>query len=260
MIFGHHTLDELIDIVAAKNDDMGMLAELRASHPQITSVDPKWDADYATLKGRYDAAHKIAKGMVEGFRFSPTPNSLIPAEDAYQGILRAVSPIPNTVTPGSLADLSVRLGKVGARPPPGWQVTQPKADALRDLNVAAHTIQDVAKAPFEGAAGMLHDIAEGTVKEGGKIAKAPFKGVGEAVGLPWWVIALFGLGGVYLLYRGVRAAAPAALRVAEVVTPQGRALTAVRAVSAALGTSGAGGGSAFQQRVHELQAAEGHAG
>jgi hypothetical protein len=255
MLFGHHTVDELIDLVAGKSDDVAMLAQLRASHPQITSIDPAWDTDYAKMKSRWDSAKKAADALIQSSKYNiTTPNSLIPAEDAYQGVLHALSPVPNTVTPGSFADLSARLGKTGARPPVGWQVTQPKTDPLRDANAAVHTIQDVAKAPFEGAADMIRDAAEGGVKIAGKIIKAPADGAAKALGIPIWAVVLLGLGGgaliFYLLYRGVRAAAPVALRVAEVATPQGRAITAIRAVNAGLGNS------PFQQRVRELQAAE----
>lgn len=258
MLFGHHTTDELNDIVAAKDAEVAMLAQLRASHPQIASADPSWDHDYAGFKARWEPARKTAEIAIQTAKYNLTvPDSLIPAEDAYQGILRAVWPVPNTVTPGSLGDLSQRLAKVGGRPPQGWQVPQPKSDGLRSANAAVKTIQDVAAAPFEGLADMTRDAARGSVHAVGKLAKAPAEGVGQALGIPWWAVMILGAGGagvlVYLLYRGARAAAPVALRVAEVATPQGRAVGVLRAASAALGSKP----SAFQERVSELRAAGG---
>ena len=255
-LFEHHTTDELIDLVNAKDGDLTVLAGMRASHPQIAASDPSWDADYARLRSRWDPAKKMADAMIQIARVNiTTPNSLLPAEDAYQGIVRAISPVANTITPDSLAGLTGRMMKIGARPPEGYQTPQPKSDGLRSANAAVKTIQDVARAPFEGLAQAAHDAAEGGTKAAGKIAAAIPKGIGDgigdAMGVPWWVVAIVVLGGtgvvLYLLYR----AAPMALRVAEVATPQGRVVGALRAANAAMGTSP----SPFQQRVRELQAA-----
>lgn len=242
MLFGHHTVDELMDLVRAKDSDMAELAKQRAGAPQVAQIDPSWDHDYATLKGRYDAAHKLVDNAIAAAHYNlTTPNGLIPAESEYQALLHAISPTPNTVTQDSLSGLSGRLAKIGVRGTPGYQTPQPQAwDALTASNQAVHAIQDTARAAVEGTAEAMKDSVRGGVWAAGKLANAPLQGAAEAFHVPIWVFLLLGgVGGgigLYLLFRGVKAAAPAALRVAEVAAPGGTAIKALRAVNAGLGT------------------------
>jgi hypothetical protein len=135
-LFGKWTVAELKDLLAEKNR---LVAETESA---LSTVQSQWLArnpaeandwlrDWQAFKTRYAAAVANA-GSIPWAQFSLAPESYLIADDAYKAVLRALSPVPNTVTKGSLQDLINRLSNAGGRV--NHDAIQPRRGTDADLN------------------------------------------------------------------------------------------------------------------------------
>jgi hypothetical protein len=146
-VLGSHTVAELSDLVDAKDHDMKELSDA-ISH--LSSVwlksDPSayndFHQDYISLQSRYNAARSKASLAIAGGKAAWAPNSVIPVESEYQGILSALSPVVNTRTKGSLADLTARLQVVANKLGTSVQFTAPPQPTATDADLLGYKKTD----------------------------------------------------------------------------------------------------------------------
>jgi hypothetical protein len=202
---GSHTIDELKDLVNAKDDELKNLAEVSASYlPAWRSRDPAaaaaWQSDYAKFKSDYAAARASAqdaidkaagKGAFLGMQL--TPDSINTSGDtAYKLLLQAINPGMNqSAASNRLVQLRNRLQAAGAtmteyfvRQPVytkelGTQFTQATQPIVDAADRAGHKLQtglDTAKYTLWAVLGGVFVLAIVLVKalapEAGSIAKA----------------------------------------------------------------------------------------
>jgi len=265
-ITGSYSIAEGKDLLAAKDKDMAELA--RQSPPMLAAWRQKdaagagaWDRDYASLKSRYAKARDTLSSAISKAKFIPVPDNLITADwadSAYKGLLTAINPswTAHKNAPGSIGDLMVRLGQGSKMVMEKYDVPQPSASSDASLQVLQHTpaVEKVIDPGIDAARRAAQAIQDELKREKERAEHAfdLMKWFYDHPMLTTAIAASLGVVGIYVLYRITAAAAPVALRIAEVATPQGKALTAIRAVNAGLGSSQP---SAFQSRVKELQGA-----
>jgi hypothetical protein len=253
-ITGNYSVAETKDLIAAKDADM---AELASQSPSMLSAwrakDPAaagaWEKDYAALKSRYGRARDTANAALGPSKYVPLPDSLITlgaVDNAYKGILNALNPAwtSHTNAPGSLGDLSARLGQGSAMKMATYDAPQPRRSSDASMQILRYTPAVEKVAP---AVERVVDPAMTAVEDAWHALQHKSGNVKEAFDLLKWLrdhpfltaagAASLGLLGLYILYRATAATAPIALRIAEVATPEGRVLHALRAVNAGLGAS-----------------------
>jgi hypothetical protein len=117
MISGKYSLDELKDLLVAKDQEMVALEKAwRAFDPTWMGLDSAgdnaWLADFNALKARYAAARTVANAKAaSAVDTSPSrkPDNEIVADAEYRGVLSALQKQSGLVSPGDLQDLWNRL-------------------------------------------------------------------------------------------------------------------------------------------------------
>jgi len=150
---GNHTIQELKDLIAAKDVDMAQLNKQQAdfTHTWMQS-DPAacglWLNDLQALNNRYDAAKASANTYLT---ISAADFTAGGSEASYNAILDALNPMwrQNTSAPGSYGDLITRITAAGAKIQ-AWQVPQPTPNSDYDLNT--YKASDTAVKGIEHAA------------------------------------------------------------------------------------------------------------
>lgn len=154
-IFGSHTVAELIDLVTAKDVAMRNLArrfeEVKDKPFDFTS----FSNAYVALVQRYNAARKVAQKAINDATNALRPDSMISADNEYNGLLSALNPRWKEYTwspgDGSLDDLYDQIinkfGSTGVNDEP---TPQPGQASDFDFNVltaatqATHAIESAA--------------------------------------------------------------------------------------------------------------------
>jgi hypothetical protein len=140
-LLGRWTVAELKDLLAEKNglvaDTESTLSKVQAQWMARNPAEAKdWLNDWAQFKARYDAAVSKANAVISLANVSLLPDAYSPADDVYKAVLRALSPTPNKVTKGSLADLIRRLSMSGIHGSNVQHTTiQPRLGTDADLNM-----------------------------------------------------------------------------------------------------------------------------
>lgn len=157
-ILGQNTVDELRDLVAAKDYTIAQIDKAYAPFASAwrardASAAEAWEADFAALRRRYAAAKVLAAEAFTRAQFTVgVRDSLIPASVEYDAILKAIRKDPNVQSRGDLQDLSDRLAAQGVRIDYA-KTPQPKA-VDEDLQVykGADTLLKKGEAAAEKAA------------------------------------------------------------------------------------------------------------
>jgi len=114
-LLGQHTADELQDLVDAKDTIVSTLkreydALAGAWQAKRPADDEDWRSDFERFSARYAKARKDARFALARASVTPLPGSAIPAEDEYEGILRALTVVRNgSYQKGDVQDLYNRL-------------------------------------------------------------------------------------------------------------------------------------------------------
>jgi hypothetical protein len=145
-ITGDKSIADLNDLLANYNGQISQMSQAYASFlPAWLKNNPAewgaWSSDWLQFLTRYNLAKRGAELRILKNKMIPLPDSVQSASDEYETLLRAVQPVPGSVTKGSFADLRNRFTKAFGR-----DVTtamQPKAP---DLRAAAQ--ERVASAPL----------------------------------------------------------------------------------------------------------------
>lgn len=103
------TISDVNDLLA--NWDPRM-KELNAQSQGVGDSD--FMNDLAGLNTRYNKAVSDAKSAISDSSWNPLPASMIPADNAYQSIVKALKQDPSTISKGDFDDLYARLSKVKA--------------------------------------------------------------------------------------------------------------------------------------------------
>lgn len=192
-INGQQTIAELKDLLA--NWDPRM-TDLQNAYNKIASQwagsdavsYAQWTSDFTALRGRYSQAQSSARTTIDLAAINPAPNSTIPAQSAFDGVMKALKqgypPDGAATRPGDYDDLYSRLQNayrsVGA---PAFSVTtvQPTAadvdlnalNILAPVDVIAPLVGDM-HAPASGsslsALKWLYDHREALIIGGALVA------------------------------------------------------------------------------------------
>lgn len=208
MLFGHHVVAELKDLVSAKDF---VIAKTEAFRATVAAPDASWDADWAAFKARYAKAHASAMVKILAFDSAFTQamslgqagvrSSVVPCEDEYQGILTALTRIAGSLSKGDYQELYNRIDPTG-KAIDFSKMPQPTAvdadlNVLNGATVATNTMDDIAAAALKKA------------KEAAKPV-VPFIAGG----------AIFaGLAGIATVFVGVKYGIPVAQKMGYLPTP-----------------------------------------
>lgn len=210
-ILGKHTIDELKDLINAKDDEFSNLDQVSATHlPSWNAASPAaaqaWKSDYAKLKSDYAAARAaaqeaIAKAGGKGALFQLTPDAINTTADVpYKLILSAINPRYNLhdASTDRLMQLRGRLAAAGAMMTQ-YAVRQPIY--TQELGTMFTRATDPITQGIEAA------------------AHAARKPIGDAFDFAKYTI-WFVIGGVVVLgFALIKAAAPAAGSIARAYLP-----------------------------------------
>jgi hypothetical protein len=144
---GHHALGELRDWLAAIDYEAGQIGSAYAAFaPTWQAQDPvahrAWLGDWQSLQSRYGVARAKAQSAIGHARWEVgVPDSMIPVEDEWQGVLHALSKTPGATGTGDFQDLYNRLTAAQGRPVDMSKLPQPTAaDADLTAYKAADTV------------------------------------------------------------------------------------------------------------------------
>jgi hypothetical protein len=206
-LFGKHTVDELQDLLTARDHANDEVAKARAAHPNVAAIDPTWDRDWGAFMARYKPAQRAAVIKVSENAFGLTPNSLIVAETEYQGILDALSKVHTVdgaahISPGDFSDLQMRLSKMGV--PVQYTMPQPKA---LDVDLLKYNIAETSVKAVQAGGGQFREAVKaglGAIPEAARDAGHGL-GLGDVLkNVSWGKVAFYGvlgLGGVILVTK-----------------------------------------------------------
>jgi len=141
---------ELADLVRAKDYQVHQLYKtfldfLPTWQTRDTRTAFDWQTDFAQLRTRYDTARTNAQRAIDAARYVPLPNSAIPAQDAWDDLLKSLrknwdGTTGGALVKGDLADLSNRLEAAGGHP--DYSQT-PQPDIRSDFDLNAFKAADV---------------------------------------------------------------------------------------------------------------------
>jgi len=139
-VLEHHSVAELRDWLSAIDYEIGQVGAAYAAfapawQAQDSAAHQDWASDWKSLQSRYGAARAKAQSVLDRARFVVgVPDSMIPAEDEWQGVVRALAKTPGAIAKGDFQDLCNRIGTAQGRPVELSKIPQPTA-ADADLNV-----------------------------------------------------------------------------------------------------------------------------
>jgi hypothetical protein len=153
-VLARHSVAELRDWIAAIDYQMGQVGAAYAASAASWQAGDRagehdWLADWQALHTRYTLARARAEGAVGRAKLEPAPDSLISAEDEWQGVLRALSRTVGVTAKGDFQDLYDRLVAATGRPIDMSRTPQPTAT---DADLRAYRIADAAIRAGEAAA------------------------------------------------------------------------------------------------------------
>jgi hypothetical protein len=154
-ILNHHTVAELRDWLAALDYQIGQVAAAHAAFATIWELrDPvahhEWAGDWKALQTRYGIARAKALGAIGRAQLEfGVPDSMIPVEDEWQGVLHALSHTVGVTAKGDFQDLHDRLVAAQGKPIDLSKTPQPTAT---DADLGAYKIADAAIRAGEAAA------------------------------------------------------------------------------------------------------------
>lgn len=199
-LFGHHVVSELKDLLNTKDFVISKVEARRGSPAFATMPDGTWDEDWATFKARYAKAH--AKAMVKIIVFDSDATkalslgtnavraSLVPCEDEYQAVLKALTRIEGNISKGDFQDLYNRI------------------DPTRTIDFSAMPQPTAGDADLAG-----FKAADGTIKAG----EGAVKTVAKPIAAGAIVAAAAGIG---IVYVGFKYGVPAAQQLGYLPKPQ----------------------------------------
>lgn len=143
-ILGYHSVDELKDLVAAKDATLRNLArrleEVSASG-QLDLV--AFTPAYNTLVARYSAARAKAQKAIDNAIDAWRPLNMISAEDEWNGLLASLNPRWKEYTwspgDGSIEDLYNQVAEVGSTGVNDEPIPQPRPNTDADFNALTAT-------------------------------------------------------------------------------------------------------------------------
>lgn len=115
-VLGHHTVAEVKELMANKDYVLNVtrLGREAFTFPdQLQGLD--WDKDWLIFLARYAAAHAAADAKIHGFLSRNIDPTVVPAEDEWQGLLRAMKIEDGVITKGDMDDLISRLAQAGVK-------------------------------------------------------------------------------------------------------------------------------------------------
>lgn len=179
-ILGKWSVAELKDLVKAKDYDVKQVQDAR----NLGQADAAWDADWAAFKSRYNDARTSAMLRIgEAGALLTVSDSVIPAQEQYEGILRALTKTPGRYTDKDFQGLHNRLVTFLGHPIDFSEQPQPKAgtdtdlDAYRGADSAVKAVEAAAKGTREAATSKTAM----TIAGGAVLALAVLVGVNAAV-------------------------------------------------------------------------------
>ena len=157
-IAGRHTVGELKDLLAAKDNIVTSLkAKWFSLGPKWQGANPveadDWASDFEAFQERYASARRSAQTTIDHVAFAVIGDQL-PAEDEYEGILRALTVQRNgSYEKGDVQDLYNRIAKVNGGnfgiPTPQPVATDADAAYLDKSGVLLKTLDQTADAAIE---------------------------------------------------------------------------------------------------------------
>jgi hypothetical protein len=138
-VLGHHSIGELKDWLSAVDYETGQIAVAYTSfasawQAQDAATHKDWATDWKSFQARYGAARAKARSVIARSRLEVgIPESLLPVEDEWQGVLHALAANPGTVAKGDFQDLYNRLTAAQGKPVDMSKMPQPTAPDA-DLN------------------------------------------------------------------------------------------------------------------------------
>jgi hypothetical protein len=108
-IAGHQSVAELKDLIAIQDARMKAIKSAFDGSTWFYTDAPAatdWINDWTALSNRYDSAKLKAESLIMA---TPLGKEFIPAQDEFDGIMRAVEQVANTRTKGDWSDLAERL-------------------------------------------------------------------------------------------------------------------------------------------------------
>lgn len=151
-----HSVAELKDLLEVKQYTVEQLTKAYQEHKEawITAnivEHDAWLTDWRAFVARYEPAVKDAKEKIlAAWVFTATPNELIPAEGAYDRLVKACTRSGTSVyTKGDLQDLHNRLSVARGRKVE--YPNMPKSTAV-DVDLAIYSASDVAVKEIEKTA------------------------------------------------------------------------------------------------------------
>jgi hypothetical protein len=154
-ILNHHSVAELRDWLAALDYQTGQVAAAYAAfapgwQTHDAAAHQDWSADWKAFQTRYGIARAKALGSIGRAQLEvAVPDSMIPVEDEWQGVLHAVSRTRGLTAKGDFQDLHDRLVAAQGKPIDLSKTPQPTAT---DADLGAYKIADAAIRAGEAAA------------------------------------------------------------------------------------------------------------
>ena len=146
-VLGHHTVGELRDWLAAIDYQAAQVASAYAAFAPTWQVQDapahrEWAGEWTSLQSRYGAARARAQGAITRAKLEiGIPDSMIPVEDEWQGVLHALAKTPGTSAKSDFQDLYNRLVAAQGKPIDMSKIPQPTAvDADLSAYKAADTV------------------------------------------------------------------------------------------------------------------------
>jgi hypothetical protein len=139
-ILGLHSVAELREWLAAMDYEQAQIASAHDAFAATWAVQDAaaataWAGDWKTLRARYGEARAKAQGAIAHAAHDPRPDNLIPVEDEWVAIERALARNPGTMSRGDLQDLYGRLAAAQGKPMDFSRMPQPTASADADVAV-----------------------------------------------------------------------------------------------------------------------------
>jgi hypothetical protein len=157
-ILNHHSVAELRDWLAAIDYQIAQIAAAYAAFAPVwqsrdAATHHDWSDDWKALQTRYGVARAKALGAIARAQLEfALPDSMIPVEDEWQGVLHALSHTPGVSAKGDFQDLHDRIVVAEGKPIDFSKMPQPTAT---DADLGAYKAADAAIRAGEAAAHQL---------------------------------------------------------------------------------------------------------
>lgn len=167
-VLGNHTRAELKDLIAAHTYSLDQLEKgANDTFSKLPLDTADWQADFAALRTRFEAAKKKGEALLESF--SILPANMSPAEDEYVGILKALKKTypDQSVSKGDLTDLDKRLTEYGGH---ADYSLMPQPSSGSDIEMQALQVAQAATKPIDTAGKTIFTPKNIALAAGGAVA------------------------------------------------------------------------------------------